>query len=356
MRPSTLVAVVVLVCAPPAAAAEPPARRAADAPAAQPARVTKVFAVADLVGEPDARRKGERLAALVRSYVRPYSWQGHGGDGAAEYYEIGSALVVTNTADVLREAGDLLEAFGRIQSGTVPAAEPLASDLRVALNLPPVAPAPRAANQVVVKLRNVAAADAAEALAKHFNGKGVELQIDADAKTNTVLLSAGPEVLRAAGDILTTLDRQPPRVMATTLIVRASGDFVRACGLEVGAKPGGAVWTLTAREMHMFNGLMRAAKERSECDVLSRPQVQVADNQTGFVQVVDGNGVGITLRVTPRVKPDGSVLLRAEAQVAEAGPAATTHAVQTTAELKPGETLVARVGGALVIVTPTVLK
>lgn len=35
---------------------------------------------------------------------------------------------------------------------------------------------------------------------------------------------------------------------------------------------------------------------------------------------------------------------------------ATVHAIQTTVELKPGETLVARVGGALVIVTPSIAK
>ncbi len=112
---------------------------AAAASAAEPEKkpVTKVFSVADLVTPiPDftldpfcstpsttTRRKqpttteesGERLVKLVTAMVRPYSWNTLDGAGKAEYFDIGSALVVTNTPDVVTEIADLLEALRRFQ-------------------------------------------------------------------------------------------------------------------------------------------------------------------------------------------------------------------------------------------------
>ena len=47
--------------------------------------------------------------------VRPYSWDGMGGPGRVEFFDIGSALVVNQTADVIKEVEDLLEALRRLQ-------------------------------------------------------------------------------------------------------------------------------------------------------------------------------------------------------------------------------------------------
>ncbi|MBA4063263.1 MAG: hypothetical protein C0501_06040 [Isosphaera sp.] len=47
--------------------------------------------------------------------VRPYSWDGMGGAGRVEYFDIGSALVVNQVADVINEVADLLEALRRLQ-------------------------------------------------------------------------------------------------------------------------------------------------------------------------------------------------------------------------------------------------
>ena len=59
--------------------------------------------------------KHEQLIKLITSMVRPYSWDGHGGAGRIEYFDIGSALVVNQTADVIAEVADLLEALRRLQ-------------------------------------------------------------------------------------------------------------------------------------------------------------------------------------------------------------------------------------------------
>jgi hypothetical protein len=103
--------------------------------------VTKLFSVVDLVTPiPDfdlepmhstatvAQRpkklvttveSGEQLVKLVTSMVRPYSWNVVGGAGKAEFFDIGSTLVVTNTPEVIAEVADLLEAFRRLQDISV---------------------------------------------------------------------------------------------------------------------------------------------------------------------------------------------------------------------------------------------
>jgi type II secretory pathway component GspD/PulD (secretin) len=99
--------------------------------------VTKVFAVADLVmpipdltspvaGMPDeAKQKqsvvvgGQQLMKMVTCMVRPNSWNGLGGSGKLEFFDIGQALVVTNTAEVIAEVGELLEAMRRLQDFSV---------------------------------------------------------------------------------------------------------------------------------------------------------------------------------------------------------------------------------------------
>ncbi len=63
----------------------------------------------------DTNSKHEQLIKLITSMVRPYSWDGQGGGGKVEFFDIGSALVVNQTADVISEVQDLLEALRRLQ-------------------------------------------------------------------------------------------------------------------------------------------------------------------------------------------------------------------------------------------------
>jgi type II secretory pathway component GspD/PulD (secretin) len=249
-------------------------------------------------------------------------------------------------------------------------------------------PAPRKADEVKrYSLRNASAADAAGAVAKHFENKKQEGRITFDAATNTVFVSAQPDVLRQAFDLLTALDKAPPSVVFTVLVLKVPGDFAEKCGLNVDTAPNTNSWTLSPRELQMFTALIRAAKERGACEVLTRPQICLLDNRTGFVQVgaqvplvaVAGEKmeyveVGFKCQLTPRVHPDGRLLLRTKAEITEQGapvaltttvpglpfpltqlvPSFNTQSVQTTNELKTGETLVTRVGETLVVITPTV--
>lgn len=61
----------------------------------------------------------EQLMRLIRGIVKPYSWDGEGGAGKLQYYDIGGALVVNQTADVIADVQSLLESLRRLQEVSV---------------------------------------------------------------------------------------------------------------------------------------------------------------------------------------------------------------------------------------------
>jgi type II secretory pathway component GspD/PulD (secretin) len=279
----------------------------------------------------------------------------------------------------------------------------------------PAAPMPREAARLAIlyKLRNVAAADAARALAAHVGAGQLPARITFDAAANNVYVSAAPALQRQLGEMIAALDTAPPQVVVTATVIQAPRGFAADCGLT--GEP--AAWALSPREQTMFTALVRGAKARGDIDILARPQVQVAHNQTGVVEIgqrvpvvlpgaAPAGGVvapmkvayvqaGLTLRVTPRVSPDGGVLLRAGARItalrvpegvvgsAVLGAASAVAQVvpppdvqaqtaETAVELKDGQTMVLvcsdrgatgglqRLGGdrfeTLVILTPHVVR
>ncbi|NLX54970.1 MAG: hypothetical protein GXY58_07650 [Planctomycetaceae bacterium] len=88
------------------------------------------------------------------------------------------------------------------------------------------------------------------------------------------------------------------------------------------------------------NILIRALQETREMRVLSRPLIRTLDNQPAFVQVgervprivgstvstygqsnmIDNENVGLILGVTPRVSPDGNVVMEIDAEKSKVGP------------------------------------
>ncbi len=61
----------------------------------------------------------EQLMKLVKGMVRPHTWDEQGGAGRLAYYDIGGALVVNQTADVITEVNNLLESLRRLQDLSV---------------------------------------------------------------------------------------------------------------------------------------------------------------------------------------------------------------------------------------------
>jgi type II secretory pathway component GspD/PulD (secretin) len=126
------------------------------------------------------------------------------------------------------------------------------------------------------------------------------------------------------------------RIQVQVVCVRVPAGFASRAGLTADGKPGvGVACGLTPREAKLFDALLRADRE---VEVLARPQLVLAEGQTGFFQIdnsvemvagleaVTKDGatlyapkmvkVGnpcLTLRLTPSFTADGkSILLRSE--------------------------------------------
>jgi type II secretion system protein D len=123
-----------------------------------------------------------------------------------------------------------------------------------------------------------------------------------------------------------------------------------------------------------FSLLIRALKTQSRLDVLSRPQVTTLDNQTAAVSIgqdipivssssvtatglvttsVDRRNVGVLLRVTPRITPDGKVLMRVFPEVSSVIPTPVQlgNGVQSTAfNIEQVETSVVAQDGETVVI------
>src|SRR5439155_22051403 len=107
---------------------------------------------------------------------------------------------------------------------------------------------------------------------------------------------------------------------------------------------------LTARS-ESVSVLLRALEQSSRSQIISRPQVQTIANVPAFVQVgaavpriqgatatgltvtpiVQDINVGIVLNVTPRVSPDGTIVMQVYAEKSSVGPDATGIPVFTDA-------------------------
>jgi len=249
----------------------------------------------------------------------------------------------------------------------------------------------------------------------------------AEPVSNTILISATPQYFAEIRRLVERIDAQPPQVVIQVLIAEVQLTNTEEFGVEVGLQspvlfgrsltatgpgsPGfnfnstaalpnatnfeqgtvgfqglgnlgvgrtstnglGVGGLVLAAQSQSFNLLIRALKAQNRIDILSRPQIQVADNQTGFVQVgqlfpylgnstltatgavqqsIEQQQTGVVLRVVPRVNPDGKVLMRIEPSITSVAPnfvslgngitqpAFNTETVQTTVLASDGETIV----------------
>ncbi|MBL8890884.1 MAG: hypothetical protein JNL67_12965 [Planctomycetaceae bacterium] len=139
---------------------------------------------------------------------------------------------------------------------------------------------------------------------------------------------------------------------------------------------GGLVLSASGRNV---SALLRALQESRRLEILSRPQIRSLDNQPAYIQVgqkvpritgsvvnqngqtntVDLENVGLILGVTPRISPDGMVVMEVDAEKSQLGaeidgipitvsndgtiirsPRIETTTAQTTVSAASGETIV----------------
>ena len=256
-----------------------------------------------------------------------------------------------------------------------------------------------------------------------------QVVIVAEPVSNTVMISASPQYFSELKRIIERIDAAPPQVVIQVTIAEVQLNNTEEFGAELGLQSpvifgrsvvgnapgtpgfnfnttnplpnsnlfnqgqvgfqglgnlgvgrvgsGGIGGFVFSAQSQSFNLLLRALQTQGRATILSRPQVQVTDNQTGYVQVgqdfpipgpialgavqavqgVEYRATGVTLRVTPRVNPDGKVLMRVEPQIASPAAAPITvgtagtafpfniQTVQTTVLAGDGETIV--IGGLI---------
>jgi type II secretory pathway component GspD/PulD (secretin) len=132
---------------------------------------------------------------------------------------------------------------------------------------------------------------------------------------------------------------------------------------------GGLVFSASSNS---FNLLVRSLRVQNRIDILSRPQIMTLDNQTALIQVgqdiplvagsfltgnsvvqtnVDRRTVGVNLQVTPKITPEGRVLMRVIPEVSSVNPvpvnlgngnigtALNIQHIETTVSAYDGETV-----------------
>jgi len=185
-----------------------------------------------------------------------------------------------------------------------------------------------------------------------------EVAIVAEPETNTLLLSASPRYYNVIADMIQELDQPPPQVLIQVLLADVTIDETNEFGVEWnvhealrhshdlvgGTAPGfaasagltlnqGFTVSVTGGDV---NFLLRAIEAQGRVEILSRPQVLAADNQEATINVgqrvpfitnsritedgttintIQYEEVGVILRVTPRINPDGLVRLEVHPEI-----------------------------------------
>ena len=286
--------------------------------------------------------------------------------------------------------------------------------------------------RLVYHLRNAKAKDIEETLQSYFSGERElrrstlgpqltgslareleqEVTVVGDEKSNKLVISASPRYIDTVAQIVEELDAAPPQVMIQVLLAEVTIDDSSEFGIDVSiggvlsegegvadavnrSKIGGDGYALQklaagagvatalgvpnfAIASTDFGLLIRALQEQGKLEVLSRPQVQVNDNEQALIQVGENIGitdgierrdsggtsavvrredVGIILEVTPSISADGFVRMDITPEISTlsdrtteidenfAAPIITQRRVQTTVTVKDGQTVV--IGGLM---------
>ena len=317
----------------------------------------------------DARQTSELLTAMfqmqatpgagasgVRSVqytlVRPFT---NGSEGAHSEAEVASAVLGTDEQSALTVSVDA-RTNSLLVGGTEDYVE-LVSQIIDSLDSSPAAER----KTEVVRLRNSQALDVATAVRTFLDQERTrvtqvlgteavgtaqrmlerEIAVVPEAISNTLLVSASPRYFDQVRTLIEDLDQAQSQVLIQVLIAEVSLDDGLDLGLEwtfngtpfaAGVDISASKWITSGFSSAVTGGdysfLFRALEEKGRLEVLSRPQIVTADNKPALINVgqtiplitdsrVTPQGdtinsfryenVGVNLKVTPRIAPDGFV-------------------------------------------------
>jgi type II secretion system protein D len=210
--------------------------------------------------------------------------------------------------------------------------------------------------------------------------------------SNTLLLSACPRYFDKIADMIKELDQPPPQVLIQVLLAEVTlddstdlgidwnyqktvGKYSVSAGSSMGtqaaiAQSGGFNVSVTGGDISFF---LQALQNTDKLQIISRPQILASDNQLASISVgqsvpfitdsettdvgsqlntITYKDVGIILNVTPRINPDGFVLLQVAPEVSSISTSTVTISsgitapiidsikAQTTVTVQDGHTIV----------------
>ena len=193
-------------------------------------------------------------------------------------------------------------------------------------------------------LQLISAAVGQQAMAQELLER--EVAIVAETNSNTLLISASPRNFTQVKGLIEQLDQPQRQVLIQVLLAEVTLDSGDDLGVEWSYKSKGSPTSTTGTDFGVadalknfggfssaisgnnFNFLFRALQSEGRLQVLSRPQILTADNQEADINIgqkvptvtdsrvtqygdsinsFNYQDVGVKLRVTPRISPDGFV-------------------------------------------------
>lgn len=223
-----------------------------------------------------------------------------------------------------------------------------------------------------------------------------EVTIVGDEKSNKLVVSASPRYIDTVTRIIDELDAAPPQVVIEVLLAEVTLDRSGTWGMDIKVGPfGGDAYNLGSFATGAgvttgvgvpnlsvasadFSLLIRALESQGKLEVLSRPKVQVKNNEKAIIQVgenvpivtgverfnqgnslanVEREDVGIILNVLPTINPDGFVTMSINPEISSvsartvqvsedfSAPIINQRKVETVVSVKDGQTVV--IGGLI---------
>jgi len=213
--------------------------------------------------------KHEQLIKLVTGMVRPLTWDASGGNGRIEFYDIGAALVVNQTGDVIREVADLLEALRRLQ------------DLAVAIEMRIVSLSETFFERMGVDF-SVNVQTSNTRLEPNFTGGGSGTSIfRPDPFINSLNGVNGTVGLTPAGTFTPDLN-VPVRSTSFNYAIPGFGNYPNNPGANGGLSLGLAF--LNDIQVYMF---MEAAQGDRRQNIMQAPKITLFNGQTATISITD---------------------------------------------------------------------
>jgi len=211
--------------------------------------------------------------------------------------------------------------------------------------------------------------ESGEAKPQRRGGNQKNYSIKAHAETNSLVITAAPDLMRSFESVINQLDIRRKQVNVEAIIVEISETKNKQLGIQWATALSGATGLLLGfTDDKSWAGLVQALASDTDSNVLSRPNLTTMDNEEANISVgqevpvlggatfgsnnsnpfqsVERKDVGIKLKITPQVNEGNAIKLTIEQEVSSiAGTTATDiitnkRQITTTVLANDGQTVV----------------